>query len=372
MKRKNELKNEGDKRIKSEEELEEKRIENVTRIYENVNSGNFSRLIDKVAFILNFYPNARNSDVELAYNFWSHFENDIYQDGNINKYKMFNLTKITSLTRARAKIQNEYKIFLADLEIRKSRRRLRDAFSDESIQDKPHEYSYQVYADESGKNEQYLIVGSIWLFSFGPTMLKKQQELFQWKKDNNINYEFHFKDLKNNSLNNYKRFVEKFIGLNPDIGFKAIVVERKGIADVYGAIEDLTTHLIFQGVNQENNSGRAPLPRNIMLTVDKDEVGKDLIKMENIKERLRAQNIEGLRLLNFTPEDSLKNEYLQMTDLVTASLNRIINFPDKQTAKDEFARHLLSLLKVDLEVFKTENYNKSLVQPDNSVVISLK
>ena len=357
---------------KLKKEREEKRLENISRIHENMNTGNFARLIDKVAFILNYYPNSRNSDVELAYSFWNYFENDIYNDGNINKFKMFNLTKLTSLTRARAKIQNEYKIFLADPEIRKYRRKLRDAFSDESIHDKPHDFSYQVYADESGKNEQYLIVGSIWLFSFGPTLLKKQQDLFQWKKENNINYEFHFKDLRNNTLNNYKRFVEKFIALNPDIGFKAIAVERKGISDIYNAIADLTTHLMFQGVNQEHKSGRAPLPRNIMLTVDKEEVGKDLIKMENIKERLRAQNIEGLKLLNFTPEDSFKNEFLQMTDLLTASLNRLINFPGKQTVKDEFATHLLKLLNVNLGIFQVNNYNKSLIEPDVSTIINLK
>lgn len=354
------------------QELEQKRIENIVKIHDNINSGIFPRLIDKVAFVLNYYPQSRNSDVELAYNFWNQFENETFDDGKINKRQMFNLTKITSLTRARAKIQNEYKLFLADIEVRKYRRKLRDTFSDENIKDKPHEFSYHVYADESGKNEDYLIVGSIWLFSFGIANYNKQRELFEWKKTNNLNFEFHYKDLKDRTLINYKKFVEKFIGLYPDLAFKAIIVQRRGIADIYDAVEDLTTHLLYHGVLQENKSGRAVLPRNLNLTVDKDEVGKDAIKVENIKERIRAQNIEGLNLLNFTPEDSLRNEILQMTDLITASLNRIINYPDKTTCKDEFAEYLLNMINVDKKILDKKNFNYEIAGTDNSRIISLK
>jgi len=352
-------------------EQEEKRVGNVTKIHDNINSGIFPRLVDKVAFVLNYYPQSRNSDVELAYNFWNQFENEVFKDGKIDKRQMFNLTKITSLTRARAKIQNEYKLFLADPEIRKFRRKLRDTFSDENVNDKPHEFSYHVYVDESGKNEDYLIVGSIWLFSFGISNYKKQRELFDWKKENNLNFEFHYKDLKDRTLKNYKKFVEKFIGLYPDLAFKAITVKRKGIANIYSAIEDLTTHLLYHGINQENKSGRATLPRNLNLTVDKDEVGKDAIKMENIKERMRVQNIEGLNLLNFTPEDSFKNEILQMTDLVTASLNRLINYPNKDTCKDKFAKYLLNIINIDPQVLNEESFNIVITDVDNSKIINL-
>ncbi|MCS4162951.1 DUF3800 domain-containing protein [Sphingobacterium sp. BIGb0116] len=348
-----------------------KRKEDILKLNENIRSNNFDRLKDRVAFILSYFPQSRNSDAELAWNYWRYFEHEILGDGELTKDKLFKLTKQTSLSRARAKIQNEYRLFQADPEVKKFRRKLREEFETDNVNDKPLDDNFFVYVDESGKTNDYLIIGSIWLFSFGPSLIQKQKELFDWKKLNDIKFEFHFKDLKTNNLNRYKQFVEKFIGLNPEISFKAIVLKRKGVSDNDRALEDLTTHLLYEGVLQEHNSNRAKLPRNLTLTVDREEDGRDKLKLANIKERIRSQKINGLHLLNFVAEDSFGNEYIQMADLLTASLNRIVNFPQNTGAKDEFARYLLSLLKVDVESFKDDNYNDVLNEADTAKIFNL-
>lgn len=310
-----------------------KRQEQIIQLTENIKSSNFGRLKDRVAFILSYFPQARNSDAELSWNYWNYFEKEILGDGELTKEKLFKLTKQTSLSRARAKIQNEYKLFQADPEVKKFRRKLREEYSEENINDKPHQDSFFVYMDESGKTNEYLVIGSIWLFSFGPSILHKQKELLDWRKVNDLKYEFHFKELNKSNISNFKKFVEKFIGLNPEIGFKGIVLKRKGIPDNDKAIEDLTSHLLYKGVLQEDFSNRAKLPRNLTLTIDREEDGRDLLKLANVKERIRSQKIKGLHLLNFVAEDSTGNEYIQMADLFSASLNRVVNFPNSNGPK---------------------------------------
>ncbi|OYD40324.1 DUF3800 domain-containing protein [Sphingobacterium cellulitidis] len=365
------ISNQNDNKIDANEEKLLKKHEQIIQLTDNIKSSNFGRLKDRVAFILSYFPQARNSDAELSWNYWNYFEKEVLGDGELTKEKLFKLTKQTSLSRARAKIQNEYKLFQADPEVKKFRRKLREEFKEDNLQDKPHQDSFYVYMDESGKTNDYLVIGSIWLFSFGPTILHKQKELLDWRKSIGLNYEFHFKDLNKSNLDNFKFFVKKFIGLNPEVSFKGIVLKRKGISDNDKAIEDLTSHLLYKGVLQEDSSNRAKLPRNLTLTIDREEDGRDKLKLANVKERLRSQKIKGLYLLNFVAEDSTGNEYIQMADLFSASLNRMVNFPEGKGPKDEFAKYFFTLLNYDISLFTENNYNESIENFDNSKVFNL-
>jgi hypothetical protein len=61
---------------------------------------NLDGVREKVAFILNHYPEARNSDNSLVWKFWRVFEPEHAGYGMIDEEKMQKLTKITSITRA--------------------------------------------------------------------------------------------------------------------------------------------------------------------------------------------------------------------------------------------------------------------------------
>lgn len=93
----------------------EKKIEKEKQdLLNKVLSGNLETKHDKVGFILNNYSIARNSDIDLAWLYWKNFESDIFNGISITKEDLKKLSKINSLTRSRARIQNEYKLFLAD------------------------------------------------------------------------------------------------------------------------------------------------------------------------------------------------------------------------------------------------------------------
>lgn len=331
-------------------------------------SGKIENLSDRVAYILNNSNEARNSDIELLWIYWETFQKEELSGSLVSKDQMKKLARISSLSRIRAKIQNEFKLFQANDSVKRFRGTLEDDKRTEAIEDKPTGIGlYSVYIDETGKNQEYLSVGSLWSLDFSMSgTYSFEQELRKWKKNNQIDFEFHFNELTKNRLPLYKEFFIKFITSFPETGFKLIVVNNKGFTDKAKALTDLTYHLLSKGVDHENTTGRAPLPRVLQVYIDEEEKGSDQLKIENIKERLKSQKIEGLYLGNFEAVSSDESFFVQIVDLFTASINRKLHSSTHTHFKDEFADFVLDVLKFDISKINKQN---NVI--DNSVLFNL-
>ncbi len=334
--------------LTDEEKAEAKIAKNAKErevLIQNLSSNSLLKVKDKVAFILSENIPSRNSDIELCWKYWSYFNRDILKGSTLTKEVMLQLPKMASLSRARAKIQNEYKLFQAKEEVKKFRGKLEEEFREGAIEDKPKGIgAFGVYIDETGKSETYLSVGSLWILDTF-TAFGAMSKLRNWKKAKGIDYEFHFSKLSKGKLESYKGFFLEFLSNNPTASFKIITVERKGISKIQPAITDLTYHLLEKGVRHEDKSGRAKLPRVLQVNIDPEESGSDNLKIENIKERLRRQSIKGLHIGRFITLDSKVSMYIQAIDLVVASVNRKINHPEsKDKPKDKLADFILGLL----------------------------
>ncbi|WCT12125.1 DUF3800 domain-containing protein [Mucilaginibacter jinjuensis] len=354
------------------EELNEKQLAKLQKIEEEkkdllnrVLSGQIENIKDRVAFVLNNSNDARNSDVELAWSYWYLFETEILNGVSVTKEQLKGLTKISSLSRMRAKIQNEYKLFQADEKVRKFRGVLQEKNRQAAIADKPSGLgTYTVYIDETGKTQDYLSVGSMWVLkSF---KIDSRRQLLKWKEDREINYEFHFNEITKNKASEYKEFFTKFLSIHPEVGFKVIVVNNKGLSNKNAAITDLTSHLLIKGVLHENETGRAPLPRILSAWIDEEEAGSDQLKIENIKERISQQKIKGLYAEDFQAISSKSNFYIQVVDLFTGAINRKLNTPQGNHPKDEVADFILDMVKFDLN-----SIDKNNSDVDQSTVFNL-
>ncbi len=123
--------------------------------------------------------------------------------------------------------------------------------------------------------------------------------------------------------------------------------------------------MINKGIFHENNSGRAILPRSLSVWLDEEEKGSDMLKLENLKERLSAQKIDGLYLGNFETVVSRNNFFIQAVDLCTSSINRKLNSPSSGHFKDELANFILDSLgfelsaleNIDSEIDKSKVFN---------------
>jgi hypothetical protein len=105
-------------------------------------------------------------------------------------------------------------------------------------------------------------------------------------------------------------------------------------------------------VTHEHESARAPLPRNLQLFKDADEEGADHLLFGNLRERL--ENVSASRFDNKLVVDLLRrvesqsNILIQVADLFTASVNRIVN-SDKTGPKGSLAQYFIDSLSFSLE-----------------------
>jgi hypothetical protein len=343
--------------LDAEETNEEKNEREKNELLLRLVANNIVYLKDRVAFILNTSVEARNSDIDLAWMYWQTYQSERFDGTHITRDQMMKLTRLSSIARERARIQNQYKLFQADPEVKRFRYIREGDFKQAAIDEKPEGHGfYHVYIDETGKTDPFLSIGSLWILKHGGASdVLKIFEINKWKKDNEITSEFHFSKVTKHKVASYKIFFEKFLSLFPQVSFKLITLNRQGISNQNQAIVDLTYHLLDKGVRHEDETGRAPLPRRLQVTLDEEEKGSDRLKLENIKERLNRQKMEGLRLGLFEVASSSGNYFIQIVDLFTGAVNRKLNNPNGDSFKDELADHILELVGLDISSIDREN-----------------
>ena len=96
------------------------------RVLSAIASNSPTRVIDRVAWILNHYPQARDSDVKCQILYWKTFQADLYSGGDISFEHYPKLQRLHSIARARAMVQNVLGLFIASPEVRKYRGKLEE------------------------------------------------------------------------------------------------------------------------------------------------------------------------------------------------------------------------------------------------------
>jgi hypothetical protein len=327
--------------------------EEIQELLNNLSSATVNTLRDKVAWILNQYPDARDSDVALMLHFWETFEPNIYNGHSINPNDLYHLTRLTSIARERARVQNVYKLFQASSKVRQRRGTLSEEEKEKAVEDRPVGYpSLTVYMDESGKNADQLIVGSVWFLESGKPIYDIHKRITAFKEEVGFAKEFHFANMTRHELRIYQEMLQIFIREAPSYSFKIISVPARGIRNKQEALKQLFYHLLVKGIENENDTGRAALPRSIQIWKDAEEEGADRLLVADLDDKLKQasptlfDNKLHVGLVRFT--DSEHNLFLQIADLFSASANRILNESGvARNHKTEFAEFFLDAVGVD-------------------------
>ncbi|MBS3908426.1 MAG: DUF3800 domain-containing protein [Actinobacteria bacterium] len=328
---------------------------------------NLTEIRARVAFILNQFPGTRNSDVALAYKYWEAFYPDYMNpDGSIDKANMHKVERITSIVRARAKIQNEFGLFRASDEVRAHRRKRESKEIEEQLADKPGVPVITFYADESGKNQKYVVVGGVCTPDAMLASKLSHYLRFDWRNKNNIKHEFHFKKMGRQELQSYKDFFAEALAAGC-LSFKAVVLEKAGVARPENKmIYDLHYQLVHKGMEHEIETKRASLPRQVNLFKDKDD-GNDKLFMTELEQSLKAGFLyhfsDELSLQVLDAVESRGDICIQLSDLYAASISRVLNRSDSAARKhkDEFADFVISLLGLDLSSMEQSRQDFAMV-----------
>ncbi|ARU63001.1 hypothetical protein CBW65_20005 [Tumebacillus avium] len=329
-------------------------------------TGDRTHLITKVAHILHRYPAARNSDITLQLRYWETYHPERFNAHSMfDPEKLYTFEKLTSLARARAKIQNEFGLFQATADIQRHRKNKEEFERGAQVSIKPDIPTISISCDESGKSGKgkYLVVGSIWIFDRGRE--DEVRDYFaKWKTRKGVapEDEFHFTEMRKHQLDLYKDFFQEVVRLSDMMSFKAIVIDKTQLErsrHLDDVVSELHYQLVLSGLQQEIEDHRVALPRYVDFYKDADH-GVDVLTLTKIEQELqlhfKVNHDDQLKLNLFDAVESHWSIFVQIADLFTGCLNRVLNEQNGSNHKDEFARFVLPLLGVDLgNILSTSN-----------------
>lgn len=334
--------------LSKEQKLEKERASFVQKLA----AGDTSTVPTRVAWVLNRYPEARDSDVTLQIIYWRTFDRALSAGPNqVTLENLYRLTRLTYITRARAKIQNEYRMFQASDEVRR-RRVVKDAEERaRQLDDQPGIGTITVYSDETGKTDDYLVVGSVW-FLEGGDVPALTQAVTEWRQAHQFREEFHFTRIREANLHAYLAVLDLLDRYAATVSFRAIMIERRGHADIQRVQDDLLKHLVIRGVAHGAETGRALLPRSISVFKDAEGEARDQLAVANLTTDLKHASqalFDGKLYVSLVQAlDSKKLVPIQLADLFCGCLARRYNQNRQPLAngephpKDRFADAFLA------------------------------
>jgi len=334
------------------------------RLLNRLAAGNIETFTEKIAYILNHFPPTRNSDITLAIQYYQTFHPEHITDEQIHLDSFYELPKMYDMQRIRARIQNDYGLFLASEEVRRRRAHL--------AEEARFEYGYKddllptlsIYSDESGKDRDFTVIGTVWFYNANRE-IQLASTLRQWKEEEDRPEEFKFGDLTYGSLPQAQEFFLLTLSQTDTIGFKAVAVQT----DVAQRNQDQVVYRLYyetivRGIEFELSHNRVGLPGVVFLSKDED-VGSDALWRAEFERKLIhdcKRLFDGKVEINgIEAFDSKQYELLQIADLFAGSVSRVLNrdTDGDRNQKDEFAEFVCDTLSIDpvsLEVYRESDW----------------
>jgi len=344
-----------DKKEKTKLSRQERIEKERERLISKLSAHNMNEIRVRVAYIMSIYPETRNSDIALIFRYWETFHPEHLLHGNVvDMDAMFKLERYPSIVRARAKIQNEYKLFLADEEVRLHRRSREVREKEEQLADQPGIPGLIFYIDESGITQDFIVVGGL-CCSDSRRAFEFTKEIIDWRSDSGIKHEFHFTRMGRLQLSSYKEFFDIALKYLDVLSFRAVIMRRPGIKrPMDETMNKLHYQLVHKSVEYEEGTGRIALPRQVTMYKDKAE-GVDPISIAELDQALRtgfSSHFNDKLMLNYVEDvDSKANYLIQLADQYVGSISRILNREPSASKnhKDELAEHIVSHLGINLD-----------------------
>lgn len=354
------------KHMDSDDRRRQKIARERAELVKSVAAEDFSTLKSRVAAILNIYPAARDSDIVLTLQYWSMFQPDLYNPAGIIPRDLFKLERESHIVRARAMIQNDYGLFVASEAVKGHRRENEKSVRGEILAEPAERPVIRVYADETGKNGQFVMVAAVWVLS-GISTFRLSRKIDDWRESSSFaKREMHFSRLGKGDADALTKYLEVVRSESEYLSFKIIGIERsKTRRSIEELIAKLHERMLIRGALHEVSCGRVSLPRAIDLTVDEedslDEIA--LAEMKSSVQRELSTHHESLTVGDVISLSSKTSALLQLADLVAGAVNRRRNHEGDRNFKDDFADQIIETLGLVLEIGEDESLDSSIVLP---------
>lgn len=354
-------------KIKEPDSVREAKIDaQRRRLIQSLDAGDFTTTLTRVAGVLNMYPDTRNSDVQLALMYWDIYQPELFDHAGIQPKNLFKLERMTNITRARAKIQNEFNLFLATGEVRRGRKKLEQSMQEQVIENAAPRPAISVYADETGKTGEWLVVGSIWILH-PKTVWDLTNAINKWRADSPFkNREIHFSRFGARDHEHLRQYLAVVAQHRQYLGVKYAAVRRSGIRrSIEDAVIKLHEVLLVDGLCHELSTGRTELPRFLNVVIDEED-SLDKFALRTAHERINAtlSNSVGQKdtLEKFESLPSKLSPLIQLADVVAGAVNRKMNSAGASTNyKDEMADLVCQSLGILLDGPKEKDFDATTI-----------
>lgn len=354
---------EGDVKILAEEKKAAKIAKARAELLKSVAAEDFSTLKSRVAYVLNLYPAARDSDITLTIQYWALFQPDLYNPTGIPPRDLFKLERESHIVRARAMIQNDYGLFVASEAIRGHRRENEKTMKSDVLAEPMERPVMRVYSDETGKNGRYVMVAAVWVLS-GRATFSFGQKVEAWRSQSSFGKrEMHFTRLGKSDGAALSEYLDLIVGSSEYLSFKVIGIERaRTRRPVTEIVAKLHERMLIRGATHEVQAGRVTLPRAIDVTIDEEDSLDDiaLAEMKGNVERELSVAHKGLTVGDVLKSSSRHSSMLQLADLVAGAVNRRRNHDGDRNFKDEFADEIIQKLGLVVEIGEDDSLDSSV------------
>jgi hypothetical protein len=310
--------------LSPELELSPEDAEKRDRLLADIANSHLSTREQRVARILERYPETRDSDTALCLRYWRTFQADVIERWQpLELDILFDLDRIETLGRARRFIQNDLRLFQSTEGTRKARG---------AMQHELHEYvvahqalpEIRFYLDETGNegDKTYTGVAGVCVINW-KQYEKHHAALEQWRSEQGWAETIHFAETGADKVGRAVSLLQQLSRRRSGLLFLGYSIASRGRTQE--AMYSLFIQLVLDSLRHLQQNGCLTENRSIRLIKEADS-GFDAMYLENMKKRLEdsvAQEFPGQ--LAVLPVEALtkgRSVLLECADLIAGGMQR--------------------------------------------------
>jgi hypothetical protein len=279
----------------------------------------------KVARILQRYPETRDSDIALCLRYWRTFQADVIERWSPLELEiLYELDKVMSLVRSRQIIQNNLRLFRGMEDTRKAR---------EAMQRELHEYlaahrdtlpEIHFYLDETGNegDKNYTGVAGVCVINW-KQYEKHYAALAQWRERQGWAETIHFSETGADKVDRAASLLQQLAQRRSGVLFLGYSISSRGRTQE--AMFSLFIQLVMDSLKHLQQQGCLSENQNVRVIKEADP-GFDTMYLDTMTKRLsEAVALEFPGLLAVSPVEAVtkgRTVLLECADLIAGGMQR--------------------------------------------------
>lgn len=309
----------------AEPELNQELTEQRAALLASIAQSQLATQEQKVARILQRYPETRDSDIALCLRYWRTFQADVIERWSPLELEiLYELDKVMSLVRSRQIIQNNLRLFRGMEDTRKAR---------EAMQRELHEYlaahrdtlpEIHFYLDETGNegDKNYTGVAGVCVINW-KQYEKHYAALAQWRERQGWTETIHFAETGADKVDRAASLLQQLAQRRSGVLFLGYSISSRGRTQE--AMFSLFIQLVMDSLKHLQQQGCLSENQNVRVIKEADP-GFDTMYLDTMTKRLsEAVALEFPGLLAVSPVEAVtkgRTVLLECADLIAGGMQR--------------------------------------------------